>query len=108
MSNIAFRDSSVVIIETGCTTVRAIHGLSELVKPPAVEVEARVGLRRIEENGNGQSSKPEPTVNDYLVGRQLDEALAAGQDIIVSWPFDNGDIKDFLGAEAVWYAHPVQ
>ncbi|KAL5492361.1 hypothetical protein ACEPAI_3808 [Sanghuangporus weigelae] len=102
MSNIAFRDSSVVIIETGCTTIRAIHGLAELLKPPAIEIEARVGFRRVEENSSAQPSKPQPKVNDYLAGRQLDEALAAGQDISVSWPFDNGDIKDFLAAEALW------
>ena len=33
-----------------------------------------------------------------------DEALAAGQDVIVSWPFEEGDIKDYVQAEALWYA----
>lgn len=42
-------------------------------------------------------------VNEYIVGQQLDDALAAGEDIIVSWPFENGDIKDFYEAEALWY-----
>lgn len=36
MSNIAFRDSSVVIVETGRTHVRAIFGLHELLRTPAV------------------------------------------------------------------------
>ncbi|EJD07496.1 actin-related protein [Fomitiporia mediterranea MF3/22] len=109
MSNIAFRDSSVVIIETGCTAIRAIRGLAELIERPTVEVEARVGLRRTnEENGfgNGQSSTSkahsQPKVNDYLVGRQLDEALAAGMDVVVSWPFEDGGIKDYVAAEALW------
>jgi actin-related protein 9 len=42
-------------------------------------------------------------VHDYLVGSQLDEALEADQDIIVSWPFADGDIRDWTQAEALWY-----
>ena len=42
-------------------------------------------------------------VTDYLVGPQLDDALAAGQEIVVSWPFVDGGIKDFMQAEALWY-----
>ncbi|KAI5121491.1 hypothetical protein M0805_006529 [Coniferiporia weirii] len=106
MSNIAFRDSSVVVIETGRTTVRAILGLADLLKTPAVEIEARVGLRRAQVDEVSapavQSNRPHAKVNDYLVGRQLDEALAAGQDIVVSWPFAEGSIKDFYEAEAIW------
>ena len=44
-------------------------------------------------------------VNEYLVGQQLDDAVAAGEDIIVSWPFKDGDVKDFYEVEALWYAH---
>ena len=36
MSNIAFRDSSVIIIETGRTKVRAIMGLADLLRLPYV------------------------------------------------------------------------
>ena len=103
MSNVAFRDSSIVVIESGSTHIRAILGLSELLKAPAVEIEARVGLRRVDENGAGQSTRPQAKVNEYLVGRQLDEALAAGQDIVVSWPFRDEKISDFHAAEALWY-----
>ena len=103
MSNIAFRDSSVVIIETSCTTVRAIHGLADLLKTPTVEILARVGLRRSEDGSStAQSTKPHSCVNEYIVGRQLDDALICGQDIVVSWPFKEGDIKDFYEAEAIW------
>ncbi len=49
-------------------------------------------------------SPPNATVNDYLVGTQLDEALAAGQDILISWPFADGDVRDWTQAEAIWYA----
>ncbi|EKM50420.1 uncharacterized protein PHACADRAFT_263701 [Phanerochaete carnosa HHB-10118-sp] len=42
-----------------------------------------------------------PKVTDYLVGAQLDEALAAGQ-VDVFWPFADGDIKDWTQAEALW------
>jgi len=43
-----------------------------------------------------------PAVTDYLVGEQLDEALRANQDIIISWPFAKGDVADWMQAEAIW------
>lgn len=92
----SYRESTVVIIETGRTVVRAGIGLHELLKIPATEVQARVGLR-IE----GESSSS-PSVTDYLVGTQLNEALAAGQDIAISWPFADGGINDWTQAEAIW------
>ena len=46
-------------------------------------------------------------MTDYLVGPQLDDALAAEQDIIVSWPFAEGQITDFMQAEALWYVCPL-
>lgn len=52
---------------------------------------------------------PQPmkaAVTDYLVGKQLDEAIAAGQDLIISWPFAKGDIADWAQAEAIWCAEP--
>jgi hypothetical protein len=42
-------------------------------------------------------------VTDYLVGHQLDDALAAGQELVISWPFAEGQILDFMQAEALWY-----
>lgn len=36
MSSVAFRDSSVIIIETGRTSVRATFGLHELLRLPTV------------------------------------------------------------------------
>jgi hypothetical protein len=45
-------------------------------------------------------------VTDYLVGPQLDDAIAAGQELTISWPFADGDIKDFMQAEALWYVLP--
>ncbi|KAH7911050.1 actin family [Hygrophoropsis aurantiaca] len=132
---VGFRDSSIVVIETGRTLIRAGAGLHELLKPPAVTFPARVGLRRsIGDGSNGASytngkpalrsgdssdnihpaestsrasslphhSSPTAKVNDYLVGTQLDEALEAGQDILVSWPFADGDIRDWIQAEAIW------
>jgi hypothetical protein len=47
------------------------------------------------------SAAPQPQtlkVTDYLVSHQLDDALAAGQDLIISWPFANGQISDFMQA----------
>jgi actin-related protein 9 len=46
---------------------------------------------------------PSAKVHDYLIGPLLDEALEAGQDIIVSWPFAGGDVRDWTQAEALWY-----
>jgi actin-related protein 9 len=46
---------------------------------------------------------PGAAVHDYLVGETLDEALAAEQDIMVSWPFADGLIRDWTQAEAIWY-----
>lgn len=87
------------------------------------ETQARVGLQR---NANGdangtslgaegllastsraastmpQGQRPMTAVNEYLVGTQLDEALATGQDISIFWPFSEGDIKDWKQAEAIW------
>lgn len=50
--------------------------------------------------------QPQPVltarVTDYLVGPQLDDALSAGQDLVVSWPFADGEISDWTQAEALW------
>jgi actin-related protein 9 len=52
-----------------------------------------------EQEGSGPSTIK---VSDYLVGSQLNEALAAGQDLIVSWPFIEAQILDWTQAEAIW------
>ncbi|KAI0705135.1 actin-related protein [Cytidiella melzeri] len=131
MSSGTFRDSAVVVIDTSRTLIRAGHGLHDLLRTPAVvspvsrimyrlhwwlrntqELTARVGLRRAthadsQTNGDasGSSSKsrdPNAKVTDYLVGAQLDEALTAGQDIDLYWPFADGDVSDWIQAEALW------
>ncbi|KAH9036369.1 actin-like ATPase domain-containing protein [Lactarius pseudohatsudake] len=128
MSNLGFRDSSVVIIETSRTAIRCGLGIHELLRTPFVEIHARVGLRaqhasfegtygtRLTAGGSGEvglsaansraaSAVPQSQnlkVTDYLVGPQLDDALAAGQEIVVSWPFADGQITDFMQAEALW------
>ncbi|KAG5650439.1 hypothetical protein H0H81_012278 [Sphagnurus paluster] len=126
----SFRDANVVIIETGRTYIRAGLGLHELLKTPSVEFQARVGLRRnasgehlnsvqqpinpannFEKKDQGSSSRvsslpqhhePNASVNDYLVGSALDDALAAGQDVSISWPFADGDVRDWTQAEVIW------
>ncbi|KAF8801317.1 actin-related protein [Phlegmacium glaucopus] len=128
----SIRDANVVIIEVSKTVVRAGLGLYDLLKTPTVEIPARVGLRRNgvgeHENTNGnshlngdfngfeesfastsraasippQSTKSNTSVNSYLVGSQLDEALASGQDISVFRPFSDGGISDWTQAEAIW------
>ncbi|KAJ7224459.1 actin-related protein [Mycena pura] len=119
----SFRDSTVIIIETGRTVIRAGLGLHEPLKTPTVELLARVGLRSdaftsgVETNGKAhqdplastsrassipQNGQRTATVKDYLVGLQLDEALKTDPDIVISWPFANGDVKDWTQAEALW------
>ncbi|KAH9975912.1 actin-like ATPase domain-containing protein [Lactifluus volemus] len=134
MSSIGFRDSSVVIIETSRTVIRAGLGLHELLRAPSIEIPACVGLRvqhpsvegnysqRLSAGGSGEagpstsnsraaSAAPQLQslkTTDYLVGPQLDDALAAGQEITVSWPFADGQISDFMQAEVLWYLRRVQ
>ncbi|KAG5647894.1 hypothetical protein DXG03_007818 [Asterophora parasitica] len=126
----SFRDSNVAVIETGRTHIRAGLGLHDLLKTPTVEFPARVGLRRNASGEHlnkaqqpiapgetdvkkriGSSSRvssfpqhlePNASVNDYLVGTALDEALAAGQDVTISWPFADADVHDWTQAEAIW------
>lgn len=102
MSNIAFRDSSVIIIETGRSAVRANFGLAELLKTPPIEVDARVGLRRSASEEGTSTTLPEAKVNEYLVGQQIDEAVASGNVITIIRPFADGTIKDYTAAEAIW------
>ncbi|KAL6304501.1 actin-like ATPase domain-containing protein [Sparassis latifolia] len=111
-----FRDPVVVVLDTGRTTIRAGIGIFDLLRPPTVEIPARVGLRSTApdaENLAPESSEPQPgpstskspstaKVTDYLVGAQLDEAVAAGHDIAIFWPFAEGDIADWTQAEALW------
>jgi actin-related protein 9 len=89
------------------------------------EISARVGLEKVAsgEQSNGTSNNPpnstnhtvaspgrassphsesSAVVNDYLVGSGLDDALATGQDMAISWPFADGDIRDWTQAEAIW------
>ncbi|KAJ6496789.1 actin-related protein [Mycena vulgaris] len=121
----SFRDSTVIVIETGRTVIRAGLGLHDLLKTPIVEFAARVGLRRnastngAEANGKvhisedplastsrasslPQNGQRNAAVKDYLVGTQLDEALATDPDIAISWPFADGDVRDWTQAEAIW------
>ncbi|KAJ3489642.1 hypothetical protein NLI96_g1968 [Meripilus lineatus] len=110
MSNVTLRESAVVIIDTSRTTIRAGLGLYDLLRTPSVEVVARVGLRRPDTSTNGDSSDhaqaqlplPNTKVTDYLVGPQIDDAIASGQEVVIFWPFAKGDIEDWTQAEALW------
>lgn len=68
------------------------------------EISARVGLPRALLERDGPSS---PKVSDYLVGPQLDQAIAAGQDLSISWPFVEAQIGDWTQAEAIWYVRSL-
>ena len=46
---------------------------------------------------------PEAKVSEYLVGIQLDEAIAAGDNLEIYWPLDEGnDIRSWSQVEALW------
>lgn len=72
----------------------------------AQEIAARVGFPRSllpnGPSGSNDASGPQLKLKDYLVGSQLDDALAAGQDLVVSYPFADGTIEDWVQAEALW------
>ncbi|VDC00967.1 unnamed protein product [Peniophora sp. CBMAI 1063] len=125
---VTFRDSSVVILDTSRDSVKGVLGLGDLLHVPSIEIQARVGLRHGHAHGlaappmsranSGQANEGTPAastsraatqgptpgarVNDYIVGTALDEALAAGQDIAVYWPFADGTVSDWTQAEALW------
>ncbi|KZT09917.1 actin-like ATPase domain-containing protein [Laetiporus sulphureus 93-53] len=117
MSSGTFRDSFIVILDTGRTTIRAGLGLHDLLRTPSVDILARVGLPRSffapsDANDNGDIAQGDPSitkavianakVTDYLVGVQLDEALAGNEDVAIFWPFADGDVSDWEQAEALW------
>lgn len=45
---------------------------------------------------------PDAKVSEYLVGQQLDDALAAGENIEIYWPLDEDDIRSWPQVEALW------
>ncbi|THH29515.1 hypothetical protein EUX98_g4662 [Antrodiella citrinella] len=112
------------MVDTSRTHIRAGLGLHDLLRTPAVDIPACVGLRQPSNgaapvfiNGDGDSqpqastSKTAPVsakVTDYLVGTQLDDAVAAGQDITVYWPFAEGGVSDWIQAEALCYERLCQ
>ncbi|KAF8119368.1 hypothetical protein EV363DRAFT_1441762 [Boletus edulis] len=123
----SFRDSSILIIETGRTVVRAGLGIHELLKTPTVEIPARVGLRQTagepssssitngkQPSGTGEGSdywrslaslsrlSSLPFHSSTTANVNELSSLEGGNDILVSWPFADGDIRDCTQAEAIW------
>lgn len=115
----SLRDTQIVVLETNRDTIRIGLGLHEFLKAPAFvrfvasgidkhltncwqEISARVGIPRALLESDGPSS---PKVSDYLVGPQLDQAIATGQDLSISWPFVEAQIGDWTQAEAIWCVH---
>ncbi|KZV96384.1 actin-related protein [Exidia glandulosa HHB12029] len=102
----SLRDSTIVVLETSRAYIRAGQGLYELLRLPTVEVQARAGLRRTEPvaaSSRAPSSTPRSgNASEYIVGKQLDDLLAAGEDLDIVWPFANGGVSDWAAAEALW------
>ena len=60
-----------------------------------------------ENNIDAEQSKPAARPSSYLVGPQLDEALANGEELDIFWPFEvndqkTGGVSDWTQAEALW------
>jgi actin-related protein 9 len=109
MASIGFRDSNVVIIETSRSVIRDGLGLHERCvvgnpsscRPPCPAPAAGGSGEAGPSMSNSRAMSAAPQlqslkVTDYLFGLQLDGALAAGQEVTVSWPFIDGQIRDFL------------
>jgi actin-related protein 9 len=60
------------------------------------------------ENGTeADLAKPAARPSSYLVGPQIDEALANGEELDIFWPFEGSNVKtggvaDWTQAEALW------
>ncbi|QRV74185.1 actin [Ceratobasidium sp. AG-Ba] len=111
----SFRESTVVIIDTGRSSIKAGQGIYELLRTPTVDIPARVARRKNapnprKEGENGAEADPnKPTLrpSSYLVGPQIDEALANGEELDIFWPFEGsnektGGVSDWTQAEALW------
>ncbi|CAE6460282.1 unnamed protein product [Rhizoctonia solani] len=107
----SFRDSTVVIIDTGRSTIKAGQGIHELLRTPTVDIPARVARRKNavapKEENSAEGEAPKPLrPSSYLVGPQIDEALANGEELDIFWPFEGGDkagaVSDWTQAEALW------
>jgi len=46
-------------------------------------------------------------LNEYIVGKQLDDLLAAGEDLEIVWPFADGEVSDWTAAEALWLVYLI-
>jgi actin-related protein 9 len=53
--------------------------------------------------GRSHPPMPEAKASDYLIGSQLEDAITAGEDLEIYWPFEHGeDIHNWPQAEALW------
>ena len=90
--------------------------MGELIYQPQLSFDASVGIKRstLNDIANGKledessmdvDSEKKPMKlrpSSYLVGQQLQEAIDAGEDLEISWPWHEGQIQNWIGAEALW------
>ena len=100
------------MIETG-RTILAGKPVGEIFHQPELRFEAKVGVRKstLESIANGdldekmEVDEKQPMrlrPSSYLVGQQLQDSLQAGEQIEISYPWRDGRIQDWIGAEAIW------
>jgi actin-related protein 9 len=90
-----FRDDTVIVIDTGSLTTRAILGLAESMTPPQVRVPTKVGV--IKPSGDEQQTQ-------YLFDEELEQAetqKVPGLEIIR--PVVAGKIADWDVIEIFWF-----
>ncbi|TIC04756.1 actin-like ATPase domain-containing protein [Wallemia mellicola] len=87
--------------------------LGEIFHKPQLYFEAKVGIKRttlesiskgeMDDNMDVDERKPmRLRPSSYLVGQQLEDAIQAGEDLEISYPWKFGRIRDWVGAEALW------
>ncbi|TIA93633.1 hypothetical protein E3P99_00027 [Wallemia hederae] len=106
------RESNIIVIETG-RTILAGKPVGEIFHQPELRFEAKVGVRKstLESIANGdldekmEVDEKQPMrlrPSSYLVGQQLQDSLQAGEQLEISYPWRDGRIQDWIGAEAIW------
>ncbi|TIA87278.1 hypothetical protein E3P81_03998 [Wallemia ichthyophaga] len=87
--------------------------LGEIFHKPQLHFEAKVGVKKTTLDGIAKGDLDDSMDTDekqpmrlrpssYLVGQQLEDTLLAGEPIEISYPWRDGRIHDWIGAEALW------
>lgn len=87
--------------------------LGEIFYKPQLQFEAKVGVKTSTLEGIAKGDLDDSMDTDekqpmrlrpssYLVGQQLEDTLLTGEEVVISYPWRDGRIQDWIGAEALW------